>query len=162
MAGTRASTRYSPLSVVTNSMKKAASAYLYGGKIYLHPHSKTTEGVWILSSPILTTSEQDQQLGNKLMSTLSKSTENAPHPKSWKGIDDPLIKAEGARSFAAFVKAARAVFIILDNNGVAFIPSRNGPKGSSIHLNEKIIHTDPSGGNLANALIEAFAACEQD
>jgi hypothetical protein len=143
-------------------MKKAASAYLYGGKIYLHPHSKTAEGVWILSSPILTTSEQDQQLGNKLMSTLAQSTENAPHPKSWKGIDDPLIKAAGVRSFAAFAKAAKAVFVIMDNNDVAFIPTRNGPNGSAIHLNEKIIHSDQSGGNLANALIEAFAACEPE
>jgi hypothetical protein len=143
-------------------MKKAASAYMYGGKIYLHPHSKTTEGVWILSSPILTTSEQDQQLGNKLMSALAKSTENAPHPKSWKGIDEPLIKAAGARSSAAFAKAARAVFVILGDNDVAFIPTRHGPKGSFIHLNEKIIHSDQSVEKLANALIEAFAACEQE
>jgi hypothetical protein len=145
-----------------DSMKSAASAHLYGGRIYLHPQSRTTEGVWILSSPILTTSEQDQRLGDKLMSTLAKSTENAPHPKSWKGIDDPLIKAAGARSLAAFAKAARAVFVIMDNNDVAFIPTRNGPKGSGIHLNEKIIHSDQSGGNLANALIEAFAACEHE
>jgi len=135
---------------------------MYRGKIYLNAQSKTTEGVWIMSSPILTTSELDPELGNKLMSTLAKSTENAPHPKSWKEIDDPLIKAAGARSFAAFAKAARVVFVIMDNDDVAFIPTRNGPKGSGIHLNEKIIHSDRFGGNLASALIEAFAACERD
>ena len=135
---------------------------MYGGKIYLHPHRKTTEGVWILSLPVLTTSEQDQQLGNKLMSTLAKSTENAPHPKSWKGIDDPLIEAAGVRTFAAFAKAARVVFVVLDSDDVAFVPTRNGPKGSFIHLNEKIIHSDQSGGNLASALVEAFASCEHE
>lgn len=145
-----------------NSMKKAASAHLHGGKIYLNAQSKTTEGVWIMSSPILTTSEQDQQLGNKLMSTLAKSTENAPHPKSWKGIGDPLVKATGARSLAALAKAARAVFVIMENDDVALVPTRNGPRGSFTHLNGKIIHSDQSSGNLANALIEAFAACEKD
>jgi hypothetical protein len=66
-------------------MKKAksAAAYLREGKIYLHPDSRTTKGFWIACEPLLVTTENENRLGEQVLQTLSRSTENIPHPESF-------------------------------------------------------------------------------
>ena len=61
---------------------KLATAYLRIGKIYLHPECRTIKGFWITCEPILVTSESDKSLGEQVLQTLAKSTENVPDPES--------------------------------------------------------------------------------
>jgi hypothetical protein len=61
---------------------KMASAFLRTEKIFLYPYSRTTKGFWIACEPILVTSGSDEGLGEQVLQTLAKSTENIPHPGS--------------------------------------------------------------------------------
>jgi hypothetical protein len=143
-----------------NPMKKAA-AFLRNGKIFLHPYSRTTRGLWIFSTPVLVASESDQDIGGQLLRALSKSAENVVHPATWKGLTNLLLKAAGMRSFDAFAKSAIGLDICCAEGNVTLIPTKNGDPGNAfLHLNDKAIKCEASEGKLADALRAAFDACE--
>jgi hypothetical protein len=146
---------------MSDQMKKAA-AFLRKGKIFLHPYSRTTQGFWIFSLPVVVADENDEDLGGKLLTILSNSAESVPHPATWKGLTDPLLKAAGVRSFASFTKFANGVDITRDEDGViTFMPTKNGgPRNAFLHLDDKLIRSSAAEEDLESALRAAFAACE--
>jgi hypothetical protein len=145
---------------------KIAAAYLRAGKIYLHPDSRTIKGFWITCEPILVTSESDKSLGEQVLQTLAKSTENLPDPelrgsasKSWNGAK-ALLKAAGARSYEAFADSAKCVGILFDGTDVIFTPTLNGGyQRRFLNLKTKI-RCQPVDAEVAAGLIAAFEACE--
>jgi hypothetical protein len=140
---------------------KRAAAFLQSGKIFLHPYSHTTEGFWIFSTPVIVIGEGDEGIGRQVLRVLSESRQDVVHPKSWKGLTDPLLRAAGLRSFDAFAKSAKGVEIFLDDNEVAFIPTKNGgPRNAFLHLNDKTVRSEPSEEKIAGALGASFNACE--
>jgi hypothetical protein len=144
---------------------KSAAAYLRNGKIYLHPDSRTIKGFWIACEPILVTCESDKGLGEQVLRTLAKSTENVPDPESLAASDSwsvikTLVKAAGARSYEAFADSAQCVGIRSDDTDVVFTPTRNGgPRKRFLYLKKKI-RRQPVEAEVAAALIEAFDGCE--
>src|SRR5260370_31526083 len=102
---------------------KHASAYLRKGKIFLSPLSKTNKGFLIRWEPIVVTSEDDAQLGRKVLLVLSKSAVNVPHPESWMGRSDLMAKAAGVRSYEAFADLAKCVGIAQNDDEVFLTPS---------------------------------------
>jgi hypothetical protein len=144
---------------------KMASAFLRTGKIYLYPYSRTTKGFWIACEPILVTSESDKSLGEQVLQTLAKSTENIPHPgslamsDSWNSIK-ALVGAAGVRSYEAFAESAKNVGIRLDGPDVVFTPTLNGGyRRRFLNLGTKI-RCQPIQEEVAASLLAAFEACE--
>jgi hypothetical protein len=138
---------------------KHASAYLRKGKIFLSPFSKTTKGFLIRWEPIVVTSEDDAQLGRKVLLVLSKSIVNVPHPESWEG-PDPLANAAGVRSYEAFADLAKCVGIAQNDDEVVLTPSKNGgPRKRFLFLKNKI-RCQPVEEEVTRALKTAFDACE--
>ena len=145
--------------------EKSAAAYLRNGRIYLHPDSRTIKGFWIACEPILVTSENDKNLGERVLQILAKSTENVPDPESlatsdsWNSIK-ALIKAAGVRSYEAFADSAKCVGILLDDKEVVFTPTLNGGyRRRFLDLKTKI-RCEPIEAEVAAGLIAAFEACE--
>jgi hypothetical protein len=143
-----------------------ASAFLRTGKIYLYPYSKTTKGFWIACEPILVTGESDARLGEQVLQTLAKSTENIPHPgslalsESWNSTK-ALVRAAGVKSYEAFAHSAKNVGIRLDGAHVEFTPRLNGGyRRRFLNLATKI-RCPPVAAEVAAALMEAFEACEE-
>jgi len=145
--------------------EKSAAAYLRAGKIYLHPDSRTVKGFWIACEPVLVTSENEKDLGEQVLKILAKSTENVPDPESLASSDSwnsvrALARAAGVRSYEAFANSAQCVGILLDDTGVAFVPTRNGgPRKRFLYLKQKL-RCQPRESEVAATLMAAFDACE--
>jgi len=144
---------------------KRAAAYLRTGKIYLCPYSRTVKGFWIGCEPILVSSETDKSLGEQVLQTLAKSTENVPHPESLAASDSwnstkALLRAAGVRSYEAFADSAKLVGIRLNDTEVVFTPTLNGGYRRRF-LNVKTkIQCQPIEAEVAMGLAAAFDACE--
>jgi hypothetical protein len=145
---------------------KAASSYLKNGKIYIHPSSKTTAGVWILSEPVivLDCKESSKNLGSAVIDALNSSKEQMPHPTTWKSIFDPILKLSGSKSWNNFVKSTRCVEIELDENIICFIPTLNqGEKEGFSQLSSKKISVNSLSvtyDKMGECLLEVFNNCE--
>ena len=144
---------------------KLATAYLRVGKIYLHPESRTIKGFWIACEPIVVTSQSDQGLGEQVLQTLAKSTNNIPDPDSLATSDSwdvikRLVKAAGVRSYEAFADSTQCVGMMLDDKELVFTPTRNGGyRKRFLNLKTKI-RCQPIAAEAAAALMAAFEACE--
>lgn len=144
---------------------KCAAAYLRDGAIFLHPDSRTTKGFWIACEPLLVTTESDKALGEQVLQTLSRSSENIPHPESLassdsRGVMYELVKAAGVRSYEAFANSTKCVGIRLGETGVEFTPTLNGGyRRRFLYLKQKIRY-QPVPEEVTRALISAFDACE--
>ena len=107
----------------------------------------------------MVTSEDDAQLGAKILLVLSKSIVNVPHPESWEG-PDPLANAAGVRSYEAFADLAKCVGIVQNDDEVVLTPSKNGgPRKRFLFLKNKI-RCQPIEEEVTQALKAAFDACE--
>jgi hypothetical protein len=105
------------------------------------------------------TSEDDAQLGRKVLLVLSKSIVNVPHPESWEG-PDRLANAAGVRSYEAFADLAKCVGIAQNDDEVVLTPSKNGgPRKRFLFLKNKI-RCQPIEEEVTLALKTAFDACE--
>jgi hypothetical protein len=76
---------------------KHASAYLRKGKTYPGPFLKKTKSLPVSWDPVVVSSENDVELGMKVLEVLGQSTVNVPHSESWVGRSDLMAKA-GSRS----------------------------------------------------------------
>jgi hypothetical protein len=57
---------------------KRALAYLRKGQIFLRPISKTTKGLLVAWDPLVISSEEDPELGKKILCILSESPSRFP------------------------------------------------------------------------------------
>lgn len=144
---------------------KMATAFLRAEKIYLCPYSRTIKGLWIACEPILVTSATDESLGEQILQTLAKSSENVPDPESlaksdsWNSIK-ALVRAAGVRSYEAFADSTQCVGVMLDDKGVEFTPTLNGGyRRRFLNLKTKM-RCQPIAAEVAAMLMAAFDACE--
>jgi hypothetical protein len=139
---------------------KYASAYLRDGRVFLNPISETTKLFLITWDPLVICSEDDAQLGSKVLSALSQSVVNVPHPASWGGRSNAMAKAAGVRSYEAFADTAKCVTISQSDNEVVLTPTKNGgPRKRFLNLKTKI-RCQPMEEEVTQALRTAFDACE--
>jgi hypothetical protein len=141
---------------------KATTAYERKGQIFLHASSKTTAGVWVISEPISAASKDDPvEIGRLALASLRGSTENAPHPKAWTNLFDPVLALAGVKSLDTFIKGAKCVEIELDGGQVKFIPTRNeGVEDGFAPLPERTRSTLESDERLGAELLAALAVAE--
>jgi hypothetical protein len=139
---------------------KHASAYLRNGRVFLNPISETTKGFLITWDPLVISSEDDAELGRKVLSALSQSTVNVPHPEAFGVRSKAIAKAAGARSYEAFADLAKCVMIAQNDDEVILTPTKNGgPRKRFLHLKTKI-RCQPVDEEVTHALRTAFDACE--
>lgn len=119
-------------------------AHLRAGNVYLHPNVKTTTGLWIFAEPVLVAGEDDDRIAEQLLGLLSIRRRVVPHPKSWQGLTDPLIKAAKARSYKAFVASAKYVEVTQEADTVSLVPTKNGGQRDGLqHLSHKVSRCRP-------------------
>lgn len=139
---------------------KHASAYLRNGQVFLNPISETTKGFLITWDPLVICSEDDPELGRKVLSALSHSTKNVPHPEAWGVRSKAMAKAAGVRSYDAFSDLAACVTIAQGDDEVVLTPTKNGgPRKRFLSLKTKI-RCQPVEEEVTQALKMAFDACE--
>jgi hypothetical protein len=143
-------------------MYQLASAYEWRGRIFLHAYSKTTQGLSVLSQPVLEADPGNlPELGRAILSALAGSKEGVPHPSIRDDIPAPLIKVAGAKSRSAFYGSARSVFIKRQSDRVIFTPDRNlGTRKGYAPLKEKVRTSLPDAADLGATLLSAFQDTE--
>jgi hypothetical protein len=112
----------------------SAALYQLKDRILIHPWQKTTMGLGIAAAPYVTLplDAPPHALGNCVLAALGESSKEVPHPSSWKGQNEPLLKAAGVRSQKAFQSGARSLMVERDARALRIEPSRNGgTKGDS-------------------------------
>jgi hypothetical protein len=103
-----------------------ASAYEWHGRIFLHPDSRTTTGLWVGSEPNASADPGNVvELGRAILLALSGSKDGVPHPSIWEDLSAPMLKFAGAKSFRDFFGSARCVSIKLQDDRVTLTPYRN-------------------------------------
>lgn len=119
-------------------------------------------GVWIGDGPVVVIDGDNLgEFGEAVLKLLGESHEGIPHPTSWKGSFDKMLKAAGVKSWRIFVKSAKCVEIEFSTNRVGFLPTKNGgAKDGYGHLSGKAIDCAPTQNELLKSLLAAFAACE--
>jgi hypothetical protein len=139
---------------------KHASAYLRKGKNFLNPISETTKGLLMTWDPLVLSSEDDAELGRKVLWVLSQSTVEVPHPESFGIRSRAMAKAAGVRSYEAFADFAKCVSIDQNDNEVVLTPTRNGGRGERFLDLKTKIRCQSVEEDVAQALKSAFDACE--
>jgi hypothetical protein len=150
-----------PLSMFMKSMfMKRATAYKRGDRILLHASSKTIDGVWVLTAPVLTEDRNNSvRLGKAVLDALDGSKEGIDHPTSWTGVFDPVLRLAGVKSWNAFTRSAKCVEIEFGTNQVTFVPTKNlGPKDGFEPLSTEVRTSPPECNAVGMALLSAFAA----
>ena len=106
---------------------KRATVYRRGPAVLVHPSSRTTDGVWLVSEPCVRLSSDcsDVEMGNALLAALEESKLSVPHPTQWKGILQPLLSAAGVKSWKTFAKSAVCVEVEAQDSRVELIPTQN-------------------------------------
>src|SRR3989338_4755350 len=140
---------------------KRAIVYQRWSVILVHPSSRTTEGVWILSIPCvrLPTDCSDAELGEARQSALEGSKASVPHPTQWNGVLEPLLKVADVGAWKTFAKSAVCVEVEQEADGLNLIPTINrginegfrvdGPKTKSIAMP---VSPDHLGASLREAI----------
>jgi len=146
---------------------KSAGAYKREKKIYLNPISKTTNGLWIGTSPriVVDDAEPPSTKGRNLREVLRHSQEGVPHPTDWDSFFQRFLKDVGVKSWSKFAKTALRCTVDLEGDQLTFLPYRNsGPKENYAYVqidDRKItISVDVSDEELGLLLEKVFDACE--
>jgi hypothetical protein len=117
--------------------KRMATIYLRKQSLYTHAYSLTTNGVWMLTEPVLKMNEaaNDADIGSAIRAALDRSRTNVPHPKSqseWAEILKPLLEEAGVKSWARFVHGASCVIVKSGDQELLIIPT-NKSRGQFEH-----------------------------
>lgn len=139
-----------------------ASAYEWHGRIFLHPDSRATTGVWVGGEPNTSSDPGDPvELGPAILLALSGSREGVPHPSIWEDKSAPLRKFAGAKSFRDFFGSARLVSIRLQDGRATFTPYRNlGTRDGYEPIKGKDRTTPVEDPELGTVLLSAFQDTE--
>lgn len=120
----------------SNSTARMATVYSRRRKVYMHASSQTTDGVWILTEPIVSLDGRatDEEIGSAVQATLKQSRVGIPHPTNWTGLLAPLLNAAGVRSWSKFAETATCVCLELQDGKLVAIPTKNrGPANGFEH-----------------------------
>ena len=107
---------------------QSAAVYQLKDRVLIHPWHQTTTGLGVASDPYVTLplDVDSKTLGASVLSVLASSGRTVPHPKSWKGLEAPRLKAAGVRTERAFQLSARSVVVDRAAETLRIEPSRNG------------------------------------
>ncbi|MEZ5938917.1 MAG: hypothetical protein R3C52_11995 [Hyphomonadaceae bacterium] len=141
---------------------QVASALLKNGIVFVQAYSETTSGVWIGAGPVhISDINQTGELGKAVRDALELSTRGVPHPSrdEWKGIQQPMLDAVGAKNWSTLAKGARAVGIECQNGLVTMTPSHDYQNDGGTDLPERAIVVPMDASVMGENLSKAFDLC---
>ena len=142
---------------------KRVIAYQRKAQVIVFAQSQTTAGVWIMDGAAYAAEIGDvSQIGILIDQALEVSKVDVPHPTSWKGLFDPVLKLAGVKSWSTFVKSAKCVEVELDEDGIWLIPTRNlGADGGFDRIGRHACSAMRSDAtDLGQALVRALEIAE--
>jgi hypothetical protein len=106
------------------------------------------------------TTRDSTELGVAILETLDAFEENVPHPITWAGIDNAMLKAAGVKSRKKFFECAKCVVVDRDDSSLVFRPLKNeGARMGFVPIDVRVPSTavDPSecGRSFLIAVSEA-------
>jgi len=136
--------------------KRSATIYRCGAHFFALPSSRTTDGLWISTEPVLKLDERasDEDLVSIIQRSLELSRLNGPHPADWARALAPLLDQAEVKSWSTFVRGASCVTIDADDGGnLTVIPMENGSRGEFRgHLSSSLSFKIAEGKELGAAV----------
>lgn len=140
---------------------KSATAYSRRGKIFIHSSSKTKDGVWVLSEPVISIGDVVDSIavGASVRQCLNGARIGVDHPKSFSGLFSPVLKLAKARSYKEFAREAKCVEIVEDGGVIGFFPTENhGVDEGFVRLGEaRRISRSEGDLQVGQALLDSIA-----
>lgn len=146
---------------------KSINIFLKDGVYRISPSDKTSKGMFMASYHVifLDPSISLQELGQEVLKNLNEPPNVIPHPRSKEDMIEfrkQWHRAMQIKSWRSFVKGAKDILIMKQEDKIKIVPTRNDEsEGSFYHLNNKARFCsadDPEA--LGQAIIDAFADCE--
>jgi hypothetical protein len=106
---------------------KRATVYRRQVSFVVHPSSRTSDGVWILTEPCVRLSSEasDQVLGTAILAAIEASRTLEPSPANWGDVSSPLLVSAGVGTWSAFVKGTTSVELEMHAGVLELLPTRN-------------------------------------
>lgn len=135
----------------------SATAYVRGGRYFVHSNSQTISGFWILSKPChsLACDCTDEELGNAALTSLNASKSQVPDPHRDALILGPLLDLANAKSWRNFAKGARCVNLSSSEGAIAFTPTQGDSRSAFSHLNDLATRTGASDASTIGRELRA-------
>lgn len=145
-------------------MKRTAVFYLSNGTLIFAPVIRTSVGVGLEVDPVRLDDPHDiVAMRNGLIAALEGSQRVVPHPSQdqWKGFFKPFQDAAGVRSFRAFMKDAKSIYIDATKEEIRLTPARNlGTRGGFKDLPDESITLPPDDIGGAVSFLQSIVAAK--
>lgn len=140
-------------------MTKHSTIFIKQSTAYIHPESRTVDGVWIVSEPAIEVSvSETESFGNAVIAALASSRIDVPHPAPNTPLGRSFLKAVGAASWNDLYRSSLAIGVCqMDDELIELTPLHyGGSKGP-----EKGLHPAPKKSKRVqrDPLILAKAVC---
>jgi len=143
---------------------RAAVVYARGEQVYVTSESQTLDEFWIASPPVTAHAAADlgdEELARLVLTALAESELRVPTPSIATNPLSPVLRLAGVKSFAEFMRGARAVRVVVVDDEIEITPMRNGgARGGFEFLEDKSIRTSSDAVSLSRALSRAQALAE--
>jgi hypothetical protein len=143
---------------------RAALVYERGEHVYVTSESQTLDEFWIASPPFIVRESadlDDEELARLVLAALAESEQRVPTPPAATNPLSPVLRLAGVKSFAEFMRGAKAVRASAVDLEIEITPMRNaGARGGFELLEKKSIHASSSPVRLSRALAAARALAE--
>jgi hypothetical protein len=135
---------------------RCATVYQRKGDLLLHAMSMTTDGLWILTEPVvrLATDVEDEVLGRAVRAVLEHSRSGVSHPTDFRAVTEPLLRAAGVKSSSTFAKSSVSVEVAeTESRVLELVPMENkGPADGFVPRADKQTVRGESDSELGKAV----------
>lgn len=144
---------------------REATAYHRDGKYFVHAIALTTEGISVYSEPVFAIPDtaEPKELGEAILAALNCELVVVPQPRTraeWKSPMTRLLSLAGVKTFSAFCKSAKCVFVEEENGRVTIAPTQNADaRGTFLGVSGHEVHTRQKDPARLGAIVqEVFRA----
>jgi hypothetical protein len=146
-------------------MKKSADLYEREGEWYFQPSSRTTDGLWVATPPVIQVNSHEprQRKGEAALEVLKLSILEIPRSDDSESVIAPLLTKAGASSWREFARKAKSVGLELQGDKLTVIPYRRFGRSKDafegIPDEAIVLAADSSPEDVGAALEEAMSRC---
>lgn len=141
---------------------RIATVYLRKETLFVHPDSRTTDGVWVVGSPVVAVPlhSDDAKLGSAVLSALGESKQSVAHPNPSEKVGSELLRAARCSSWRAFERGASVVNVEHGTAGIVLVLNRRlGSRGGFTEMGRRPLSGKPSPEVLGQEVRNALADC---
>ena len=108
-------------------MKKHLKIFIKNEIAYIHPESRTIDGIWVFSEPTFeAVVAETETFGNALLRALKLSNQEVPRPIQNAVLGDAFLRTIGVASWSALYKSSFAIDVEQDGDVVRLTPLEYG------------------------------------